>query len=80
MAHVPLLDKYIITMDLQRISTVIIHFKCSWASTGAAQAADEVPGEKEEEEENSSLNTDVRRTGATCVVMVEQKLHDILLS
>lgn len=55
------------------ISTVIIYFKCSWASTGAAQAAGEVQKDicvseekKKEEEEDSSLNTDVRQTGATC--------------
>lgn len=82
MAHIPLRDKYNITTVLQHISTVIIHFKCSRAATGAAQAAGQVQGDirvgEEEEEEDSSLNTNMKQTGAACVVMVEQKLQDIL--
>lgn len=82
MAHIPLLDKYNITTVLQHISTVIIYFICSRAATGAAQAASQVQGDirvgEEEEEEDSSLNTNMKQTGATCVVMVEQKLQDIL--
>lgn len=81
MAHIPLRDKYNITTVLQHISTEIIYFKCSRAATGAAQAAGQVQGDirvGEEEEEDSSLNTNMKQTGATCVVMVEQRLQDIL--
>lgn len=82
MAHIPLVDKYNITMVSQHISTVIIHFKCSRAATGAAHATGQVQGDirvgEEEEEEDSSLNTNMKQIGATCVVTVEQKLQDIL--